>query len=421
MSIYNVLAGIHGSKPTISLKISTNTNDVVLQPSLINNSAYWNPPYAGTPTYVAGQSRIVLSILPNVLIGASTTANASLVVTGWSSGDIIDIVNYGIISGRGGDGGVSWEGSGTRTSATSGQPGGPAIKIKALPGNPRYVNISNYGTIQGGGGGGGCGWGQVGYNRGGYGNYSPVRLSGAGGRGGAGVPPGNNGAAAYPATATEPNANTTNAGIRSVVNIRLSYYLLYTNPLWAGWGGSSGGPGQDAPFYFANGGPDWNIFGIQTPGAFYWGYGGGYGSFGAGWPNRDLSRKILNAATTANATKTVTTTGGAFNSVDQFGQQLFYANKWIGLVTNNPAPPASTTTNEANQIVSVSPDGNTLTLLNNVQIPNGYPNSTSASVYICEIQAGGGRYIIGDGSVNWLVPGTRYGPPLWELPGETNF
>jgi hypothetical protein len=68
--------------------------------------------------------------------------------TGFPSGTILTLINYGNIVGRGGDGGT---GGGPRSAGSGGGSAGPGLYAGYT------ITVYNYGAISGGGGGGGGG------------------------------------------------------------------------------------------------------------------------------------------------------------------------------------------------------------------------------------------------------------------------
>jgi hypothetical protein len=85
----------------------------------------------------------------NVVVGASTTANAAMIVGTWPSGVIVEIYNNGRIQGSGGAGGNAQKAG---SSATNGSAGGLALYTR------KAITLNNLsGKIYGGGGGGGGG------------------------------------------------------------------------------------------------------------------------------------------------------------------------------------------------------------------------------------------------------------------------
>ena len=85
----------------------------------------------------------------NVVVGASTTANAAMTVGTWPAGVVVEIYNNGRIQGAGGAGGNAQKAG---SSATSGSAGGLALYTR------KAITLNNLsGKIYGGGGGGGGG------------------------------------------------------------------------------------------------------------------------------------------------------------------------------------------------------------------------------------------------------------------------
>lgn len=155
------------------------------------------------PEYVAGATTVNLTVNSNVYVGSSNAGVVALSVSGFASGDKVNLVNNGFILGAGGAGNV-----GSSTTAPGG-PGGDAIDF----GGDSGITVTNNGTIGGGGGAGGHGIGQVTVNAPNvYGSSSGCGSSGnSGGGGGAGY---NEGAAGYqqPGTRSPENGTRTNGG-----------------------------------------------------------------------------------------------------------------------------------------------------------------------------------------------------------------
>jgi len=130
---------------------------------------------SNVPGYVANFSRVNITINNGVYIGSNSTGSYALTISGFSSGDSINLINNGTIIGAGGRGG---------DHDSNGSPGGPALLLNCA------VNITNNGTIAGGGGGGGgaASGSTYGSCLGGGGSYT-----GSGGGGGAGYDPGGGG------------------------------------------------------------------------------------------------------------------------------------------------------------------------------------------------------------------------------------
>jgi len=118
---------------------------------------------AGSP---AGVVNVVLTV--NGTLRSTSTATAALIVSGFTVGSTITIINNGVIEGKGGAGGGG-------AGFVPGAAGGPAISV-TIP-----VTIQNNGSILGGGGGGGHG-----ANRNTSNPFVPSAGGGGGGGGGRG-------------------------------------------------------------------------------------------------------------------------------------------------------------------------------------------------------------------------------------------
>lgn len=122
---------------------------------------------AGSP---AGPVNVEVRVWPGARVLSNSVATPAFDVGAFDPGSVINILNEGLITGKGGDGG-----RGAYYGSSSGYPGtsgGPAFKTTIA------VTINNQGTIaSGGGGGGGGGWYDLPRGR---------RYSGGGGGGGAG-------------------------------------------------------------------------------------------------------------------------------------------------------------------------------------------------------------------------------------------
>lgn len=116
--------------------LSGPTINISLYSEVLNYNLYGD---ALTKGYVAGRSTINLTLDANVVVGSDSPTQPALLVTGFASGDRINITNYGIIAGAGGQGG---------TGSQNGQDGGIGLRTDNI------ITIDNRGTIQGGGGGG---------------------------------------------------------------------------------------------------------------------------------------------------------------------------------------------------------------------------------------------------------------------------
>jgi hypothetical protein len=101
-----------------------------------------------TGLYSIGQSDIILHIHNNTKVGSTKTSEPALIVSGFSTGDTVTIINDGYILGCGGNGGNGQNLGTSLTNNTNGNDGGDAIVL-------RYpTTIINNGIIGGGGGGG---------------------------------------------------------------------------------------------------------------------------------------------------------------------------------------------------------------------------------------------------------------------------
>lgn len=175
---YTAPAGVAGSPVTfgrvpLDCRIGKDVTD-------FNLRFYWNQHgydasqpaalrvWMGTPDYV-------------YVAGASTTTSVGFDSGPWPAGTTLLLVNYGIISGRGGDGGIGGPASGlVLMDALNGRQGGDAMRLR-VP-----TAIVNHGKIQGGGGGGAGGAGQSGFAGGGGGGGGAGYLHSVGGVAGQG-------------------------------------------------------------------------------------------------------------------------------------------------------------------------------------------------------------------------------------------
>ena len=159
----------HGKSNTINLTIASDTADYNVFTA------------AGSPAY---RANIVLTINSGVMVYASSTGGYALTTgTGWISGSSIQIINNGIITGRGGKGGAggfaAQSGPPWASAGEPGATGGPGLLVR-LP-----TTITNNGIISGGGTGGGGGGGGA--------DSGQALFYGAGGGGGGGRPYGEGG------------------------------------------------------------------------------------------------------------------------------------------------------------------------------------------------------------------------------------
>lgn len=166
--------------------------NVVISASTNDYNLYNNLP----ASYFEGIMDITVWILPNVVITGNTTSN-SFTVDGFSNGDRINLINYGRIQGRGGDGGQGGQlvsstyginkggPTGGFTSSGKGDSGGgkgkggisiqSTVPAKAGTRGGTALNVTypilleNRGIIASGGGGGGGGGATAGGGKGGGG------------------------------------------------------------------------------------------------------------------------------------------------------------------------------------------------------------------------------------------------------------
>jgi hypothetical protein len=127
--------------------------------------------------YAVGKSYITMIVNSGVRIGSTSTSGPAFVaraatpaVPGFVQGDLVEVANFGTISGRGGNGGAGRPREG---AGSPGSPGTPGIRA-AYP----IQVVNNPGAVIAGGGGGGCG---------GSGDTTPIIGSYAGGGGGGGA------------------------------------------------------------------------------------------------------------------------------------------------------------------------------------------------------------------------------------------
>lgn len=187
------------------------------------NTTNYNVKTAATAAgYVAGKSRITVTVFPGIVVGSTSSGTPAMTISGFSAasgfnpGDTIKIINFGRIAGAGGAGGngANNGGGGSR----DGVGGGTALSVSYA------TTIENNGTVAGGGGGGG---GSTWYFDG-SGTYG-----GNGGGGGAGR---NAGAAGAGGTGANYNGVAGNVGTLTAGGAGNVGNLLYR-------GGAGGGPG----------------------------------------------------------------------------------------------------------------------------------------------------------------------------------
>lgn len=143
--------------------------------SSVNNLNLWNY-LVGSGYAISGQpGKWIVTINSGVVIGSVSTGAYAFETGVFPSGSTVQIINNGIITGAGGQGGSAGGCSVTRYNAIA---GGPGLLIQ----NP--VSFANNGSIWGGGGGGGGGHQTRGpERRGGGGGGGAGNVSGGGGDG----------------------------------------------------------------------------------------------------------------------------------------------------------------------------------------------------------------------------------------------
>lgn len=186
----------------INLIVSTNAFNLDLYYQVVTSGYYF-----------AGISDITLTINSGIYVGSNSTDIASIIVSGFSVGDTIKIINNGNILGYGGMAGDGQDLGTIPSAANNGKNGGDAISLK-FP----VLSIINNGIIGGGGGGGAGGTATYSDNRylkdyynpsiisekNKYANYvKPSIGAGGGGGGGAGYIGGYRGEAGISFEATE--------------------------------------------------------------------------------------------------------------------------------------------------------------------------------------------------------------------------
>src|SRR5262249_5069327 len=140
-----VLSGTFTSQtcaPTV-VTISSSTNNLNLWNYLVSNGLS-NGGAAGT-WYV--------TIASGVVIGSTSTSTPALDTGSFPAGSTLNLVNNGVITGRGGPGGTGGSVTSITTcsSGLAGGVGGPALQLRIA------TVVTNNGSIWGGGGGGGGG------------------------------------------------------------------------------------------------------------------------------------------------------------------------------------------------------------------------------------------------------------------------
>lgn len=199
------LSNFYGASNRIAIPLTI--NGVTLNYDVYSNRG---------PTYVPGISDITVTVSPTGGVGG--TGNAMLVPNAFSPTDTVTIINNGVITGSGGNGGVG--GSATATPFPTFPTANPSpITGTGNPGgagnNGLFVNrpviVQNNGTIAGGGGGGGGGAGRSGANASSPAKAAPVRRAVGGGGGGGGASQVGVGVGAAGGTAVTPTPVTNTA------------------------------------------------------------------------------------------------------------------------------------------------------------------------------------------------------------------
>jgi hypothetical protein len=127
----------YGKANQFAFSIASNQTNANLRTLAVN--AGWNQ-----------SSKVVATINSGIYISSNSTGTPALTVNGSFPGGV-ELVNNGLIIGRGGNGGGN-TGAGDRVPG-AGSAGGLALSVSSA------ISINNAGTIGGGGGGGGAGRG----------------------------------------------------------------------------------------------------------------------------------------------------------------------------------------------------------------------------------------------------------------------
>lgn len=197
------------NKSYVKLDVTANTFNIVTSTISTN--------------YSFGKTYFDVNVAPSTYVGTNSTSPA-LLLDG-NDGDIVDLNNNGIITGKGGDGGKGNGGSGYNDSwAVGGYPGRNGTDAIIINRKHQEIFITNTGNIWGGGGGGAGGDGS---NSGGK-KRSP--RGGGGGGGGAGQVAGAGGPGGENGGGTSIRGQPGQPGTLTVGGV-------------GGVGGSPGGPG----------------------------------------------------------------------------------------------------------------------------------------------------------------------------------
>lgn len=144
----------------ISLSDFYGKSNIIVIPPITTNTANLVITAYGIPGYVAGESKLELTINAGVYLYSTDVAQPALKFIDFVTGDQITVINNGFIMGMGGQGGrQDWQ----VTLQGNGQNGGTAISLSTA------TTIVNNSYIGGGGGGGAYGPGNQGASGGGGG------------------------------------------------------------------------------------------------------------------------------------------------------------------------------------------------------------------------------------------------------------
>jgi hypothetical protein len=208
---------------------------------------------------------VLVYVISGVIMGSTDTGNPALDLTNLPTGSTVQLVNNGLIEGRGGDGGLSW----------------------------REVS---FGVSGGGGGGAGTlgGTGAIGTAA----IPSTVGADGSSGSGGAGGTADNTGGSFREPTNGLPGGDAINAG-----SIPLT--VINSGSIWGGGGGGGGGNRTDA-FDERDGGAGGDSGqpgeqGQPIPGGFFPGKPGG----AAGYAIRGTAVTVVSGGSSPNMEGTV--------------------------------------------------------------------------------------------------------------------
>jgi hypothetical protein len=137
------------TQSTISQSITSNGRSVInltIDSNTYNYDILYNASMTGL--YYPGYTDVTLTINSGVYVGSTTITDKAISVSGFTTGDTVNIVNNGNILGCGGAGGVGQNLGNQLSNANNGGDGGDAILL-SYP-----TTIKNNGLIAGGGGGG---------------------------------------------------------------------------------------------------------------------------------------------------------------------------------------------------------------------------------------------------------------------------